>query len=83
MVVDPFNFRYLGARRGGENSEIYASVVIRADTNKNIRTQVTVVERDSPAFRMVAAGAGFLAPVAPNDSEDGRAKNRRVEMIPR
>lgn len=177
MVVDPFNFRYLGARRGGENSEIYASVVISADTNKNIRTQVTVVERDSLAFRMVdaaamqeafaekgsialygiyfdtdkadikpesaptleemakflnaspslsvvivghtdnqgamdynltlshrraeavvdalsttygvgrdrmvAAGAGFLAPVAPNDSEDGRAKNRRVEMIPR
>ena len=31
--------------------------------------------------RLTAAGAGFLAPVAPNDNESGRAKNRRVEMI--
>ncbi|MCY6380039.1 OmpA family protein [Hoeflea prorocentri] len=177
MVVDPFNFRYLGARRSSDGGETYASVVISADTNRNIRTQVTVVELDNLAFqmvdakamqeafaekgsitlygiyfdtdkadikpesaptleemakflktapdlsvvivghtdnqgamdynlnlsqrraqavvdalsatygigadRLVAAGAGFLAPVAPNDSEDGRAQNRRVEMIPR
>lgn len=33
--------------------------------------------------RMAHAGAGFLAPVAPNTTEQGRALNRRVEMIAR
>lgn len=33
--------------------------------------------------RMQHAGAGFLAPVAPNTSEQGRALNRRVEIIAR
>lgn len=31
--------------------------------------------------RLKAAGVGFLAPVGSNDSEDGRAKNRRVELV--
>lgn len=31
--------------------------------------------------RMVARGLGAFAPVATNDSEDGRAKNRRVEIV--
>jgi outer membrane protein OmpA-like peptidoglycan-associated protein len=30
--------------------------------------------------RLASSGAGLTAPVAPNDSEDGRAKNRRVEL---
>ena len=34
-----------------------------------------------PAGRLRAAGTGALAPVAPNDTEDGRAKNRRVELV--
>lgn len=33
--------------------------------------------------RMKAAGVGFLAPVASNDSAAGRAKNRRVELVKR
>jgi OOP family OmpA-OmpF porin len=33
------------------------------------------------AARLKPAGTGPLAPVAPNDSEDGRAKNRRVELV--
>lgn len=33
--------------------------------------------------RLEAAGVGPLAPVAPNTSEQGRALNRRVELVPR
>jgi OmpA-OmpF porin, OOP family len=36
-----------------------------------------------PAARLKPAGTGPLAPVAPNDTEDGRAKNRRVELVKR
>ena len=33
------------------------------------------------AARLVAQGCGPLAPVVSNASEDGRAKNRRVELV--
>lgn len=33
--------------------------------------------------RLTAGGVGLQAPVAPNSSEEGRAKNRRVELVPR
>lgn len=36
-----------------------------------------------PAAQLEAHGVGFLAPVATNTTDAGRAKNRRVEMVPR
>jgi outer membrane protein OmpA-like peptidoglycan-associated protein len=33
------------------------------------------------AARLVAFGAGPWAPVASNDTDEGRAKNRRVELV--
>jgi outer membrane protein OmpA-like peptidoglycan-associated protein len=33
------------------------------------------------ADRLSSFGCGFYAPVASNDTEDGRAKNRRVELV--
>jgi OOP family OmpA-OmpF porin len=35
------------------------------------------------AGRLSASGAGFNMPVASNETEDGRAKNRRVELVAR
>lgn len=34
-----------------------------------------------PPERMVAAGRGEYAPVAPNDTPEGRQKNRRIEIM--
>ena len=33
------------------------------------------------AKRLEAHGVGFLAPMASNKTEEGRAKNRRVELV--
>jgi OmpA-OmpF porin, OOP family len=43
--------------------------------------QALVGKHGIAAGRMIGRGAGPLAPVASNDSEDGRAKNRRVELV--
>lgn len=44
---------------------------------------VTVLEQDYgiAADRIAAAGLGPIAPVADNATEDGRARNRRVELV--
>ena len=38
-------------------------------------------KHDIDPDRMRSAGVGFLAPVATNDTPDGRTKNRRVELV--
>lgn len=35
------------------------------------------------AERLAASGAGLTAPIASNDTDEGRAKNRRVELVAR
>lgn len=42
---------------------------------------VLVSEHDIESARLTPKGLGFLAPVASNSSEEGRAKNRRVELV--
>ena len=41
---------------------------------------VYLVDRGVARGRLVAKGYGELEPIAPNDTEDGRARNRRVEF---
>ena len=38
-------------------------------------------ERGIAADRLSSEGAGMTQPVASNDTEEGRAKNRRVELV--
>ena len=52
-------------------SERRAAAVVRELTSKH----------GVQAARLKPAGTGPLAPVAPNDTEEGRAKNRRVELV--
>jgi OmpA-OmpF porin, OOP family len=42
--------------------------------------QTLVTQHGIAAARLIGRGAGPLAPVASNDTEEGRAKNRRVEL---
>jgi OmpA-OmpF porin, OOP family len=60
------------------------------DVNANIKLsqergeavlQALVRDHGIAASRLRSYGCGQFAPVASNDSEDGRAKNRRVELV--
>jgi len=51
----------------------------RADAVVKIMTEQYGVKAD----RLTSNGVAYLAPVAANSTEDGRAKNRRVELVPR
>ncbi|OFW05963.1 MAG: hypothetical protein A3I61_06720 [Acidobacteria bacterium RIFCSPLOWO2_02_FULL_68_18] len=43
--------------------------------------QTLVSKHTIAAARLQASGVGYLAPVASNRTEEGRAKNRRVELV--
>ena len=43
--------------------------------------QALIAQHGIAAARLTARGVGPLAPVASNDSEEGRARNRRVELV--
>jgi OmpA-OmpF porin, OOP family len=43
--------------------------------------QALVAKHGIAAARLVGRGVGPLAPVASNDAEEGRARNRRVELV--
>ncbi len=96
MVLDPFQYRYLAAQseRDGQVSSI--AIVVSPDTdnqgaydyNKTLsrRRAESVVDAlvnnyGIDSTRLKPDGVGYLAPVTTNDSEAGRALNRRVELV--
>ena len=54
--------------------------MIGADTAVAVFQALTAKHGIAPA-RLRAAGVGMAAPVATNETDDGRAKNRRVELV--
>ena len=59
----------------GENAVIGTSAVVTKDLPAN------AVAAGVPADRVFAAGFGDNHPVAPNDTDGNRARNRRVELV--
>lgn len=57
MIIDPFNYRYLGAKLSSDDGETYAAIVFSVDNDDQVRVQVTVVETEEIAFKMVDAAA--------------------------
>lgn len=43
--------------------------------------QALITQHGISASRLISRGVGHLAPMASNDTEEGRAKNRRVELV--
>lgn len=63
-----------GNQRFADNLELSAQ--------RALNVTRALIEEGMPSSRLFAAAFGAEQPVAPNDSEQGRALNRRVEMAP-
>lgn len=76
------------------NPQVQLTIVGHTDTQGDLQSNIAVGRRRAAAVRealiegfgvapgrLEAAGAGYLAPIAPNSTEEGRAQNRRVEIV--
>lgn len=64
-----------------DNQGAYEYNMGLSDRRANAVARALVDEYGVDAGRLRAAGVGYLAPVASNDSTAGREKNRRVELV--
>ena len=76
-----------------KHPELKVAVVGNTDTTGDFKYNLQLSERRARAFvdalvkagiapdRLAAVGVGPLSPVASNDTEEGRAQNRRVELV--
>jgi len=53
----------------------------RLSVNRALEVTLFMVEQGMPPERVSAAGYGLYAPVDTNDTPEGRAKNRRIEIV--
>jgi outer membrane protein OmpA-like peptidoglycan-associated protein len=54
-----------------------------SERRANAVVQALVSRHQIASSRLLASGAGLTQPVASNKTEEGRAKNRRVELVAR
>jgi outer membrane protein OmpA-like peptidoglycan-associated protein len=82
------------ARLLRENPQLSVLIVGHTDSQGKFEYNIGLSERRAravvevlqtkhgiPATRMRPVGAGMIAPTASNDNEEGRAQNRRVELV--
>lgn len=62
------------------NGRIWLRIVETKEMAQYVVAALTTTHGVAPA-RLKGYGVGPLAPVASNDAEDGRAKNRRVDLV--
>ena len=72
----------LKLRVEGHTDNVGAAAVNQSLSEKRAQSVVAWLNAHRvPAARLTAKGFGATKPVAENSSEDGRAKNRRVELV--
>ena len=64
-----------------DNAGLLAANMELSQRRAQAVVQALVTQYKVPATRLQAFGNGPYAPVASNDSEDGRSQNRRVEIV--
>jgi len=76
-----------------ENPDLKIAVVGNTDNTGNFNYNIKLSQRRAQSFvnglikdginadRLAAVGVGPLNPVATNDTDEGRAQNRRVELV--
>lgn len=55
--------------------------LILADKRAKAVAEFLITQKQIPAEKIAARGAGSSQPIAPNSTEEGRAKNRRVNFV--
>jgi outer membrane protein OmpA-like peptidoglycan-associated protein len=66
-----------------DNTGDYLRNMKLSEARANAVAAALTAKHGIAATRLKAAGVGPVAPVAPNKTEEGRAKNRRVELVER
>lgn len=66
---------------GHSDNEGSLDANIALSTQRARSVMKALVERGVPAVQMEARGVGYLAPIASNTTPEGRAQNRRVELV--
>jgi outer membrane protein OmpA-like peptidoglycan-associated protein len=69
--------------------EIVGHTDSKGDETENLKLSLAranavrdyLISKDVPSYKMITTGMGSAMPVASNDTEEGRAANRRVQVL--